>query len=90
MSQPPLPGQPHPPSATPENQSARVVSTVVMGSFAAMGLVAGVGILLCGGLGMVMTGTTDTGAGAMMVVGLVIIVISFLLLAGALLPWRND
>ena len=90
MSRPPLPGQTHPPSGTPESNSARVVSTVVMGSLAAMALVGVVVILLCGGLGVVMTGTTDTGAGAMMIVGLVIIVIGFLLLGGALLPWRND
>lgn len=85
MSSPyPSPGPPHPPDDT-----IRIAAVVVMAILGVLALVSGVGILLCGGLGYVMTGGLDTGAGAMLLVALFILAVGVGLLAVPLFVWRN-
>jgi hypothetical protein len=60
-----------------------------MATLGVLALMVGVGILLCGGLGWVMTGGLDTGAGAMMLAGILVIVVGVAMLAVPLFVWRN-
>ncbi|UUZ44893.1 hypothetical protein LP422_00325 [Janibacter limosus] len=60
-----------------------------MAALGVLALMVGLGILLCGGLGWVMTGGPDTGAGAMMLAGILVIVVGVAMLAVPLFVWRN-
>lgn len=90
MSLPPLPGSP-PPHLPPEpDHSGRKATGIVVAVLGVFILVIGVGILLCGGLGYVMTGTLDTGAGAMTLVGLIGAAVGVAMLAVPLLALLID
>ncbi|MDN5718274.1 MAG: hypothetical protein L0G89_13690 [Janibacter sp.] len=89
MSLPPAPGPAHSPTPPPKDNSIGIAAAVVMATLGVLVLAVGVGILMCGGLGWVMTGAMDTGAGAMMLAGILVIVVSVVMLAVPLFVWRN-
>lgn len=90
MSSPyPSPGPPCSPTPPPQDDSIRIAAVVVMTVLGVLALVSGVGILLCGGLGYVMTGGMDTGAGAMLLVALLVIAVGVGLLAVPLFVLRD-
>lgn len=89
MSLPPAPGAPHPPTPPTRDHSVSVAAAVVMAVLGVLVLVGGVGVLLCGGLGYVMTGGLDSGAGAMLLVALLILALGMALLAVPFVVWMN-
>lgn len=95
MSLPPGQGPLGPPPShgayvPPRQSPMRTSSIVVLSLFGAMLAGGGFLVLLCGGLGYVMTGTGDTGAGAMLVVGLLVMLLGVALIFGALFTWSRD
>ncbi|QBF47479.1 hypothetical protein [Janibacter limosus] len=89
MSLPPAPGPASPPRPPAKDDSVGIAAAVVMAALGVLALMVGLGILLCGGLGWVMTGGLDTGAGAMMLAGILVIVVGVAMLAVPLFVWRN-
>lgn len=95
MGQPPPPG-PYGPSTGPSvyvppprspRRTITIVVLIIWGPLVAGG---GFFVLLCGGLGYVMTGTADTGAGAMLVVGLIVTILGVVMTLASLLTWSRD
>lgn len=90
MSPTPAPGSAYPPPAPPaKDDSVGIAAAVVMATLGVLALMVGVGILLCGGLGWVMTGGLDTGAGVMLLAGGLVMVVGVAMCAVALWVWRS-
>lgn len=86
----PRPGLPHPATPPTPDRSGRRAAGIVLAVLGVFVLGGGVLVLLCGGLGYVMTGgSLDTGAGAMLLVGLLVMVLGVGMLAAALLALRR-